>query len=115
MKKSALFAAIFVTTAFSGVTMGQTETTRQPARTEVTQRQVKQQARIKQGVRSGALTRGETRRLERQQARIQKRKQIDKAEHGGKLTPRNKAQLNRMQNRASRHIHRAKHNVRVRK
>ncbi len=114
MKKTALFV-IFMTLAFSGVMMGQTQTAQQPPRTEVGHRQVKQQARIKQGVKSGALTRGEKRRLERHQARIQKRKQIDKAKHGGRLTPRNKAQLNRMQNRASRHIYREKHNARVKK
>jgi biopolymer transport protein ExbB/TolQ len=110
-----LLIAIFIAFTISGVAMAQEQTTQQKKRSEVTQRQINQQRRIKQGVKSGQLTKGETRRLERQQGRIQARKQKDKAENGGKLTPKNKAQLNRMQNRASRHIYRAKHNAKVQK
>ncbi|HUI31001.1 MAG TPA: hypothetical protein VLX91_12375 [Candidatus Acidoferrales bacterium] len=110
-----LITAIFVALAISGISMAQEQTTQPPVRPKVAQRQINQQKRIRQGVKSGQLTKGETRNLERQQARIQRTKQMDKAEHGGKLTPRNKAQLNRMQNRAGRHIYREKHNARVQK
>jgi len=110
-----LFMTIFMAIAIAGVVMAQVEGTQQQKRPKVTQRQINQQKRIKQGVKSGQLTRGETRRVERQQRRIQAKKRMDKRETGGKLTPKNKAQLNRMQNRASRHIYRAKHNARVQK
>ncbi len=113
MKKSALIGAIIMAFAISGAAMAQDQPTQAPARPKVAQRQINQQKRIAQGVKSGQLTKGETRRLERQQGRIQARKQMDRAEHGGRLTPRNKARLNRMQNRASRRIYRAKHNDKV--
>ncbi len=85
-----------------------TDSTRTPV---INQRQRNQQARIGQGVKSGQLTAGETRQLERQQARIQRTKRRDKAD--GNMTPQERAQLTRMQNRASRDIYRDKHNPRV--
>jgi aconitase B len=78
----------------------------------VTDRQVAQQARIHQGVQSGELTRREARRLGAQQGKIQADKMIAKAD--GKVTPAERRHLRREQNRASRHIHRLKHNNRVR-
>jgi hypothetical protein len=71
-------------------------------------RQVNQQRRIEQGVKSGQLTPGETHRLERQQANIQANKLQDKAD--GHITPQERASLTRQQNRASRTIYRDKHN-----
>lgn len=115
MKTLALITATFIVMAISGVVMGQEQTPQQRARPKVAQRQINKQRRINQGVKSGELTKGETRRLERQQGRIQARKKMDKAENGGKLTPKEKTRLNRRQNRASGHIYRAKHNERVRK
>ena len=109
MNKSGLCAGIIVSLALSGSAIGQ----QQPSH-KITKRQVDQQARIHQGVKSGELTKGETRRLERQQARIQRTKRVDKATNGGKLTPAEKAHINRMQNRASRNIYRKKHNKRAR-
>ena len=41
---------------------------------DINKRQMRQQARIKQGVKSGELTKGETRRLEAREAKIQKDK-----------------------------------------
>ena len=114
MKKSTLIAMIFMALTVSRVSMAQEQTPPQ-IKSKITQRQINQQKKIKQGVKSGQLTRGETRRLERQQARIQMTKQTDKAENGDKLTPKEKAHINRMQNHASRHIYRAKHNANVQK
>lgn len=79
----------------------------------VNRRQVRQQQRIKQGVRSGELTPAETRRLEREQGRIQANKLNAKAD--GSVTPQERARLQREQNRASRDIYRLKHNNRTRK
>ncbi|HZP00571.1 MAG TPA: hypothetical protein VFD30_09785 [Terriglobia bacterium] len=79
----------------------------------VRNRQIRQQQRIKQGVRSGELTPAETRRLEREQGRIQADKLNAKAD--GTVTPQERARLQREQNRASRDIYRLKHNQRTRK
>lgn len=116
MRKSVLIAALAAVFAISGIAMAQAQTHRkQTKRTPVlNHRQVVQQKRIIQGVRSGKLTRGEARRLERQQARIQRTKRRDKMMNGGKMTPKEKAHVMRMQNRASRHIYHAKHNKKVR-
>jgi redox-sensitive bicupin YhaK (pirin superfamily) len=79
----------------------------------VKQREINQQKRIEQGVKSGELTRGETARLERQQAKIKTDKLMAKAD--GKVTPKERAKLQREQNRASRAIYKAKHNAQVQK
>ncbi len=101
-----------VAAALSIPAAAQTTTSTDSTRTPViNQRQRNQQARIGQGVKSGQLTAGETRQLERQQARIQQTKQKDKAD--GNMTPQERAELTRMQNRASRDIYRDKHNNRT--
>jgi|ERR1700733_11894384 hypothetical protein len=78
----------------------------------VNQRQAHQQARIRQGIRSGQLTRGEARRLEAREGRIEASKLSDKA--SGRVTPAERARLNRRLNRSSRAIYRAKHNAATR-
>jgi hypothetical protein len=78
----------------------------------VDRRQVRQQARITQGVHSGALTRCERARLEAGQAHVRRVEARAKAD--GIVTPRERAHLRHAQNVQSRHIYRAKHNVRTR-
>ena len=80
----------------------------------VDQRQDNQERRIEQGERSGALTRGEANRLDRQQNRIDRAEDRDRAAHDGRLTRGERARLEARENRASAHIYRAKHNGRVR-
>lgn len=75
----------------------------------VKNREVRQQKRIGQGVRSGELTARETAKLEREQAKIGADRQ--KALADGTMTKKEKAKLTREQNRASRHIYRQKHNA----
>ncbi len=72
-----------------------------------------QQHRIRQGVKSGELTRGETRRLERQEGKIKADELAAKSD--GKVTPGERRKLHRELNRESRRIYRSKHNGRVRK
>lgn len=84
-----------------------------PAAAQVDRRQDNQAARIDQGVRSGQLTPGEARRLDRQQGRIHRTEARMRYRNGGRLTPYQRAHLDRMQNRADRHIYRAKHNGRA--
>jgi len=79
----------------------------QRATRSTTARQVSQQSRIAEGVRSDDLTRAEAVRLEREQRRIQIEKRI--AQGDGTVTPAEKRFLRREQNRASRHIARQKH------
>jgi len=74
----------------------------------VNEREREQQRRIRQGVRSGELTRIEARRLELQQARI--RRDEARARHsGGNFTPRERAGIQRELNHSNRSIYRQKH------
>lgn len=78
----------------------------------VRKRQHNQQQRIRQGVRSGELTRRETRTLEHQQREIQQDKKEAKAD--GTVTKEERIDLQKEQNQASRSIYRKKHNRRDR-
>jgi len=100
MKKAILLCALFV--------IGSAFASAQTATPRVTKRQLKQQARIEQGVKSGELTAGETKRLEREQGKIQADKRKAKAD--GVVSPAERAKLAREQNRANRKIYRLKHN-----
>jgi hypothetical protein len=73
----------------------------------VNQRQRRQQARIRQGVRSGELTKQEFRRLERGETRIARREA--RARRDGDFSARERARINRQLNRESRRIYRQKH------
>ena len=77
----------------------------------IQEREVKQQQRIQQGIKSGQLTQGEATRLENQQSRIKATEDRMKAD--GKLTPGERAKLTRRQNCASQNIYRKKHNAKV--
>jgi len=77
----------------------------------VRERQANQKARIRQGVKSGELTKGEARKLHQEQKTIQAEKQMAKTD--GKVTPEERAKLRKDQNKASRDIYRLKHNNRV--
>jgi hypothetical protein len=80
-----------------------------PARVE--RREVRQHARIREGVQSGQLTRPEARRLragQRHVARMERRTDRD-----GVVTMRERNRLERAQDHQSRRIYRLKHNGRV--
>ena len=68
----------------------------------------RQTRRIRQGVRSGEITRPEVRRLKMEQRRIDSA--YHRASADGHLNWRERQRLDKMQDRASRHIYRAKHN-----
>jgi hypothetical protein len=80
-------------------------------KSEVGQRQRNQQERIAQGVKSGQLNARETARLESREAAIHKEVHNDRVANGGKLTPAEKAKVNRQENRTSRAIYRQKHDA----
>lgn len=71
-------------------------------------RERRQQERIRQGIRSGELTRREAARLEAQQARIR----VDEAyarRSGAGLSARERARLEQQLSRSSRNIYKQKH------
>jgi hypothetical protein len=75
----------------------------------VNQRRENQQDRIGQGVQSGALTAGQTARLENKEASLNSEIHNDRVANGGHLTTNERKQVNRQQNHLSRQIYRAKH------
>ena len=68
----------------------------------------RQQARIRQGVRSGELTRAEAARLRSEQARIRQQERINRADGRG-LNLQERRRLNQEQRQAGRHIYRQTH------
>jgi hypothetical protein len=72
------------------------------------QRDVNQQTRIEQGLKSGSLSTREAARLERDQSEINRLQA--KSLKDGKLSPAERARLDAAQDRASKHIAAAKHN-----
>jgi hypothetical protein len=78
-------------------------------RATIRQRQMNQEQRIEQGVKSGELTPKEAGRLEGEQARIQQTKERMKSD--GQLTPAERERLDAMQNKAGQDIYRQKHDA----
>jgi hypothetical protein len=75
-------------------------------------RQNEQQQRIRQGVRSGELTKGEVRSIGKEQRGIHQ--EIRESKSDGIVTRAERRDIHQEQNQASRHIYRAKHNRRDR-
>src|SRR2546425_940674 len=73
------------------------------------QRDVNQQNRIEQGLKSGELTTREAAKLEREEAKVERDQ--SRALQDGKLSPAEKARLAREQNKVSRDIYREKHDA----
>jgi hypothetical protein len=79
-----------------------------PRTPRINGRQENQQDRIQQGIRDGSLNRREASRLESIEGRIQADKLF--AKRDGNVSPRERVQLNRELNRASRDIYHLRHN-----
>jgi hypothetical protein len=75
-------------------------------------REHNQRQRIAQGVRSGELTRPETRRLARGEMRLHRNERIAKSD--GKVTPAERARLQAEANRMSGRIYSQKHDPQTR-
>ncbi len=84
----------------------------QTYRSRVVKKQVKQQHKVRKGVKSGALTKKETVKLQKQQRRIQKTKRIAKSD--GVILPKEAIKINTLQYRANAAIYKKKHNKRAR-
>jgi hypothetical protein len=76
---------------------------------DVVQRDVNQQQRIEQGLKSGQLSTKEAAQLEKGEARIEKMEQ--RAESDGKLTDAEKRRIEQAQNKESKEIYQDKHNA----
>src|SRR5437879_13474833 len=97
MKTAATVIAVAVAGLFSAAASAQT------VGSEV-QRDVNQQQRIEQGLKSGSLSTREASQLERGEARIERME--SNAAKDGKLSPAEKARIQRAQNQESRQINR---------
>ena len=84
-----------------------------PRVNQVNRREQNQQNRIANGVKSGQLTPGETRRLERGEQRLEKNEKRDMAKDNGHLTKQDQRQLNREANHMSKRIYKDKHNAKT--
>ena len=102
MKRSILLAAIIV----SGIQFTHAQT----AMSQINHRQRNEQRRIKQGERTGELTKWESRKLEREQREIRRDKRYARAD--GKLTTTERREIKREQGKAGRDIYHKKHNGR---
>jgi hypothetical protein len=90
--------------AFAQTTVTTTATPRIDARAAT------QQKRIDQGIASGSLTQTEAQRLEARQVRMKEAEARFKSD--GVVTGKERATLTHMEDKNSKQIHRAKHNVR---
>jgi polyhydroxyalkanoate synthesis regulator phasin len=102
MSTAAVAAALMSGFAAEGFAAG----TRDPG---VNARQANQRARIEQGVKSGELTRRETRRAVENQRDVRQLEHAYKSD--GTLTARERADLHHEQNQASRSLYRQKHDA----
>ena len=94
---------LLATTAFADA-----DATKKPL--TIQQRKHHQQARIRQGVKSGELTKGEAKHIEKQEHALNKEEHQMRKADGGKLTAADRAKLNRRQNHLSKEIYKDKHN-----
>ena len=117
--KMSLTAALL--TLLAGTSFAATSTPQSPApgkaasksTPRIDRREVRQHARIHQGVKSGELTRPEARNLRKGQRHVHRMEHRAKAD--GKVTPAERARITAAQNHESRKIYRKKHNERTRK
>lgn len=100
--KTVKFAAAIACAALTLPALAQTTST-----PRIDQRQANQERRIEQGEKSGQLNKREARRLERGQAHVQKME--NKAVADGKVTAKERAKIEKAQDRQSRRIYREKH------
>ena len=78
----------------------------------IDQRANRQEQRIRQGERTGALTPAEARQLQYREMRLRRTEARLRWRNGGRLTPRERHRLLAMERHDSRTIYRMKHNYR---
>src|SRR5437764_11288600 len=101
--------ALLTATGFAqSATTTATDTTKKPM--TIRERKHNQQARIHQGVKSGELTRHETRNLEKEEHALNQEERDMRKMNNGKLTAQDRKTLNQQQNHLSKQIYKDKHN-----
>ncbi len=107
---SAALIALVVPAAFAQQSESSSTgtSTTQPA---VQQRKENQQDRIANGIQSGKLTAGETKKLEKKEAGLNKEEVGMRASDNGKLTSADRTKLQNQQNHLSKQIYTDKHNA----
>jgi len=111
MKRITLLALAFLIVMGFAITQAQ-EPQEKPRSSEtpvIDKREQNQKARIKQGVKSGELTKKEARKLGAEQKKIQRDEKKAKAD--GVVTPEEKAKIRKEQRKASKDIYRQKHDT----
>ncbi len=109
MKIQTLIAALALTVGGAAFAQAPVAPKDPLATPKIDARQTNQEKRIDQGIASGALNAKETARLDKRETRIEADKLAAKAD--GKVTTAERRKLKREQNRASRAIHRQKHDA----
>jgi len=104
VKSGRLIAAAVIAGAFAAPALAQTTES-------ITRRNVNQQERFEQGLKSGQLTTREASKLEGEEARVDKME--SQALDNGKLSPKERARINQAQDKVSGDIYRDKHNAQV--
>lgn len=111
--KIALFGLLIGGAMVSGQVMAQnapqTDVPGHPRVNEVNNRLDNQQNRIDNGLKNGTMTQAQAARDETHDANIGRRESVDEAKHDGHLTKQEQRNLNRSENRNSRHIYKQKH------
>jgi len=98
---------IFLTATVAGLLIGSTGIA--SADDHIKDRKENQQDRIAKGINNGSLTAGEASRLEHKEANLNKEIRTERKQNGGNLTNKEKAHVNRQQNRLSGDIYKQKH------
>ena len=111
MKRTLPMIALATLFATAPLFAQQTQPTEKPKEGSVNDRREDQQQRIANGVQSGQLTAGETKRLESREANLNHEIKTDRQANGGKLTPQERQHVNRRQNDLSDAIYNDKHNA----
>ena len=103
--------AFLITGMLAATAFGQSATT-PPDKKPLTIRHRKhnQQARIREGVKSGELTRHETGNLEKKEHALNQEERDMRKMNNGKLTAQDRKTLNQQQNHLSKQIYKDKHN-----
>ncbi len=109
MNKLVNIAVITTALAASAIAFADDTTTHRPHDRGVNARQHHQAERIRQGVRSGELTKGETQQLNQERRDIRKEERGYKAD--GKLTATERKDLHQDLNKLSDDIHTEKHDT----
>jgi hypothetical protein len=107
---SAVLIALVVPAAFAQQS-GSSSTGSSTTQPTVQHRKKNQQDRIANGIQSGQLTAGETKKLETKEASVNKEEAGMRASNNGKLTSADRTKLQNQQNRLSKQIYTDKHNA----